>query len=299
MMIATLLGTLSVFVTAAPVVDFPHVQTVPMPDQQIAFEVGGREIARYHYGPSVHTPFVFPLIGPAGRRLTRLTHPHDPDGHGHHLSIWVAHRDVNESNFWEHTNPARIAHQAIEKLTDGASGSVSVRNAWLDAEGTPILSERRTTALRPLADGESYLDTTIELAPADGDVTFGKTSFGFFAVRVAKTMSVNDGGGVLRNSEGGVGEKALFWKHARWVDYSGRVTPDTVNGITLLDHPGNPRHPAAYHVRGDGWMGASFCVEEPYVLKKGDTLRLRYRLYAHAARSPEQIDAHWKQFAEE
>jgi len=109
---------------------FPRVQAVPMPGCQVAFEIDGIEAARYHYDPSHHRPFVFPLIGPAGRPLTRLTHPHDPDGHGHHLSIWVAHRDVNGTNFWE-DGEARIVHEAIAKYEDGAdAASLIVRNVW-------------------------------------------------------------------------------------------------------------------------------------------------------------------------
>ena len=34
---------------------------------------------------------------------------------------------------------------------------------------------------------------------------------------------VHDGGGTIRNSEGGVNEAGVFWKPARWCDYSGRI----------------------------------------------------------------------------
>ncbi|MCP4641421.1 MAG: hypothetical protein GY851_13350 [bacterium] len=277
---------------------FPRVQVIPMPDRQFAFEVDGAETARYHYDDAYHRPFVFPLIGPAGRPVTRLTHPHDPDGHGHHLSIWVSHRDVNGANFWENGD-ARIVHEAVETIEDGvASGALTVRNVWRNGDGANLLTEHRTMRLWPLPDGESYLDVTLELKPVDGDVTFGETSFGLFAVRVAKTMSVNDGGGTLRNSEGGVGEEAIFWKPARWVDYTGWVTPDTENGITLFDHPDNPSFPTPYHVRRDGWMGASFSKEAARTVKADEKLVLRCRLYVHDGdATPETIDQQWQQWA--
>lgn len=281
---------------------FPRVCVVPQPDRQIAFEVDGAEVARYHYGlnPEASKPYVYPLIGPAGRSLTRLTHPHDPYGHRHHLGIWIAHQNVNGANFWEEGNGTTIVHDRIEKLTDGLdAASIVTRNRWLDAAGTPLVDEVRTMTLRPLDGGELYLDIALALTPAAGTVTFDKTPFGFLAVRVAETMSTNDGGGTIRNSEGGVNEPEVLWKRARWVDYTGRVTPDVCNGITFFDHPSNPRYPTYYHVRGDGWMGASFCYAEPYTLEAGQTLALHYRLYAHGPdASPETLERHAQQFAE-
>lgn len=299
-MVVTLLASIVWMSCGAGEPAFPQVQVVPLPTQQFGFEVGGIEAARYHYAPSYHRPFVFPVIGPAGRPVTRLTHPHDPDGHGHHLSVWVAHQSVNGANFWEN-GVARIVHDGVVKIVDGdQAASLTVRNQWQDGTGQALVTEERTVALHALQDQERYLDLTIELESADGPVTFGKTAFGFLGVRVAKTMSVNDGGGTIRNSEGGVGEKEIFWKPARWVDYTGRVTPETKNGIALFDHPSNPRHPVRFHVRNDGWMGPSFCNEEAFALADGETLTLRYRLYVHGpSATPDTIDAHWEQWAEE
>ncbi len=279
---------------------FPRVQAVPLPDQEIAFEIGGDEVARYHYGAAASKPYVFPLIGPAGRRLTRMTHPHDPHGHRHHLGIWVAHMRVNGVNFWEEGGGARILHDHIEKLTDGSNAaSVIVWNHWLAPDEKSLVDERRTISVRALDGDELYLDITLELAPSEAPVRFGQTPFGFLGVRVAKTMSTNDGGGIIRNSEGDVNEAEVLWKRARWVDYTGRVTSKERNGITFFDHPSNPRFPTYYHVRGDGWMGASFCYAEPYELGPGENLALRYRLYAHGPdATPETIEQHWQRFAE-
>lgn len=281
---------------------FATVQAVPLPYlSQVSFQRDGQELVQYHYGSRYERPFWFPLIGPAGRVVTRMGHPHDPTGHSHHNSVWVSHRSVNGANFWEDPGPARIVHQAVEKLSDGPdAASLRVRNAWNGADGKPILIERRLTTVRPLADGEWMLVVELLITPAAGDVTFGKTSFGLFAARVAKTMSVHDGGGTIRNSEGAVNEKACFRKQARWIDYSGRVTADRINGITLMDHPSNANHPSAYHVRNDGWMGASFSLDGPVKLLEGKRLRLLYALYIHdgmpdVGRIDKQFDAFAKQ----
>ncbi len=108
-------------------------------------------------------------------------------------------------------------------------------------------------------------------------MTLGATPFGMVGVRMAKTIGVNDGGGLIRNSEGNVNEQGpngVFRKKARWVDYSGPITDSAAEGITLFDHPSNPNHPSHFHVRNDGWMGASLTLEKPITITPGEPLRL-------------------------
>jgi hypothetical protein len=98
---------------------------------------------------------------------------------------------------------------------------------------------------------------------------------------MAKTVGVNDGGGTIRNSAGAVNEKDIFCKPARWVDYSGPITSTATEGVTLFDHPKNPNHPTIFHVRNDGWMGASLTQREPRTIRAGEPLALRYGLLVH------------------
>lgn len=283
---------------AEPAPEFPRVQAIPQPNHAVAFEVDGRMRAVYRFGPDAPRPYIYPLLGPAGRSVVRLGHPHDPHGHRHHLGVWVSHADVNGANFWADGTEARIVHQRVERLEDGAdAASITVLNHWRDAAGAVLLEERRTLTLRPLDDA-SYLDVTIALEAAGGPVTLGQTAFGLLAVRVAKTMSVNDGGGALRDSEGRVGEEAIFRKPARWVDYTGRVLPGAENGVAFFDHPDNPSFPTPFHVRNDGWMGASVSYAAPRVISPGAPLTLRYRLYVHGPEAtPATIEEHWRRFS--
>jgi len=66
----------------------PRLQVIPQPDHQASFQRDGVEIARYHFNPALNRPFVFPLIGPSGRSVTRMGHPRDPESHSHHNSQW-------------------------------------------------------------------------------------------------------------------------------------------------------------------------------------------------------------------
>jgi hypothetical protein len=279
----------------------PRMQTVPQPQQQVSFQRDGFEIARYHFGSDVSRPYVFPLIGPSGRSVTRIGHPHDPQSHSHHYSVWVGHRDVNGVNFWEDRGKAvgRIVHQILEDYLDSSeAAAVQTVNGWLDPTGRTLLTERRRITAQWLPNQEWLLIIDIQLSAAAEPITLGKGSFGPIAVRMAKTIGVHDGGGTIRNSAGAVNEKEVFWKPAQWVDYSGLITPTATEGATLFDHPSNPNHPAVFHVRDDGWMGASLTFDGPRVIAPGTSLRLRYGVYVHAGRpAAVQLQQRWEEFA--
>lgn len=280
----------------------PRMQAIPLPHDQVSFERDGVEIARYHFDPTDERPFVFPVIGPSGKSLTRMGHPHDPVGHSHHNSVWITHNDVNGTVFWSDKGDGKIIHQRIERLDDGDEecGVLTV-NHWIGKEGKVLLEERRRTAARPLPNKEWFLLLDLELTAKGAPVTFGKSAFGLVGVRMAKTIGINDGGGTIRNSAGNVdeqGDNGCFWKRAKWCDYSGPITPKANEGITLMDHPSNANHPTHFHVRSDGWMGSSLSFDGPLTIEPGKPLRLRYGLYVHAG-VPElkALEARWTEFA--
>jgi len=291
-----LASCLVITATAAPV---PRMQAVPQPHDEVSFQRDGVEIARYYAGRDSFRPFVFPVIGPAGRSLTRMGHPRDPVSHSHHNSVWLSHQSVNGANFWA-DGAGHIGHQHLVRLEDGPDlASIETRNAWQDKEGKTQMLEHRRIGAQALENGEWLLliDTQLE-APPNAPVTLAPTAFGLLGVRMAKTIGVRDGGGTIRNSEGGVDEAGCFRKPARWVDYSGPITPQASEGIALLDHPLNPHHPTVFHVRDDGWMGAALTFPGEIVITPGQPLRLRYALYVHAGIPPvEVLQKRWEAFA--
>jgi len=278
----------------------PRLQIVPMPYDQASFQRDGVEITRYHFGPGLHRPFLYPIIGPAGRSLTRMGHPRDPDSHSHHNSVWISHHDVAGASFWADTGGATIRHKRIVKYEDrGATSLLVAENEWADKTGKVLLDETRTVSVTLLADKEWLLVIDLKLRAKDKPVTLGKTPFGMIGIRMAKTIGVHDGGGRIRNSEGGVNEKAVFWKRARWVDYCGAIADGVLEGVTLFDHPANPNHPSHFHVRNDGWMGASLTFEAPREIQPAAPLHLRYGLYVHnEMKSVSDIETQWKRFAQ-
>jgi hypothetical protein len=280
----------------------PWMQVIPLPESQASFRRDGVELTRAYFDTDLRRPFLYPVIGPSGRSLTRMGHPHDTEGHSHHNSVWVAHESVGGESFWGDRSPARVVHQRVIRFEDSDEGARMITvNAWVGKGETLHLLERRGVSVQARDDGEWLLVLDLQFEAPKQTVTLGATPFGMVGVRMAKTIGVNDGGGMIRNSEGNVNElgpNGAFRKRACWVDYSGPITRAAAEGITLFDHPANPNHPTHFHVRRDGWMGASLTLEKPITIEPGKLLRLRYGLYVHTGVPPiKTLDARWSEFA--
>lgn len=261
----------------------PRVQMLPLPDDQVSFQVDGHERLRWHAAPRYPRPFFYPLVGPSGRSLTRMGHPAAPD-HDHHRSLWWGHHQVGGVDFWAETGGSQqIRQENWVHYQDGADeAGMVVRIGWFDAHKVKLLQQDLIAVYRPLAGNEGWIELQTRLVPTLDELTLGKTNFGPLGLRVAAPLSALYGEGRLRNSHGDVGEQAIFAKPAAWVDSSGPIVPDRREGITWFDHPSNPGSPASWHVRDDGWMSPAFNLREAYLLKKTAPLTLRYGLHVHA-----------------
>jgi len=278
----------------------PRMQIVPMPYHQASFQREGVELTRYHFGPDLNRPFLFPIIGPSGRSLTRMGHPHDPESHSHHNSVWISHFHVDGTDFWGDRGKGKIRHKRIMEFADADEQAYLIaENEWITNEGKVLLLETRRITVVPLPESEWLIVIDMEFKAKEQTVTLEKTPFGMMGVRMAKTIGVNDGGGRILNSEGAVNEKEVLWKRAKWVDYSGAITNEKKEGITLFDHSDNPNFPTYFHVRNDGWMGASLTYDAPRKILPNESLHLHYGLYVHSGiKSREAIEAEWKRFIE-
>jgi hypothetical protein len=277
---------------------FPRVQALPGIDRA-SMRIDGVERVGYEFGQSKPRPFLFPVVGPSGPQLTRMGHP-NPVGHEHHRSVWFGHQKINSINFWEERaqSDIQIRHKRVVVYQDGPDWAALMAELDWWAVGQRRMRQTLVIALEPQSGGGYALDLQSRFEAAGAPVELGQTNFGFLGVRVAKTLSEQFGDGRLTSSEGGQGAAALFGKQARWVDYSGPSAPGVVEGIAYFDHPSNPAHPTAWHVRADGWMEAAFNLANPYGIPPDHPLDLRYRLLIHAGPAdPTMIDQAWSRFA--
>lgn len=277
-------------------------EIMPLPEHQVSLSINGVEKTCWHYGGEYPRPFFYPFNGPSGVSLTRMGHP-GAQNHDHHRSVWLAHHKVDGLNFWADGTGTQVRQKHWYSYVDGDDEAImAVALGWFDESGAEVMEQNVVAALRPLPENEHALEFQITTRPASGreSVKLEQTNFGFLAVRVSKSLSNYFGGGQLSNSEGKVGEKEIFGTQARWMDYSGPVIVGsgpqrkTVDeGITYHDHPENVGYPNHWHVRSDGWMGASPGMHREYVITSEKPMVLRYLLHAHSGRydsaSSEQI----------
>ncbi len=267
--------------------EIPSHEAVPLPNHQVSLRIDGVERTRWHFGPQYPRPFFYPLLGPSGQPLTRMGHPGAPD-HDHHRSIWFAHFKVLGIDFWgDGRNEATIRQLQWLALEDtSGEARLAVRLGWFDGhDPAALVVQDVVVGVRDDGRGGTLMEVQSRFVPQAEQLEFQQTNFGFFAVRVARSLSGAFGGGTITSSTGATGEKSIFGKPARWMDYSGLVRGaegPILEGVTYIDHPENPGQPTGWHVREDGWMCASPCMNAGLVVRRDDPLELRYLLHAHA-----------------
>jgi hypothetical protein len=270
---------------------FPNLKLHPQwpMDGVVHFSENTNLITSYHLGPAVgaaaantRRPYFYPVYGPDHIGLTEFGKPHDPTGsHAHHYSLWIAHNDVDGASFWSERGGI-IAHESLDLMDDGPIFSRVVQKARWQNQNRDVLRETRTITAYKAARNFRCVDIEIALTPASSNsVTFGKTSFGFLAARVAQSMTVFDGAGEIRTSEGKLNESGAHLTHAKWLDQSGPIAQGKWGGIAILDSPDNPNFPTGWHCRNDGWAGTAFNMDAPHKLEAAKQLHLRYRVILH------------------
>ena len=271
---------------------------------QIDVLIGGRPFTTYYFDPAVAKPYLFPLRSAEGTAVTR-GFPMVANARGedrdepHQRAMYFAHGDINGYDFWGEAefprwsrHPAstfgRTVFHKLDDMQGGPdSGTLRVEFDLVTSEGQVIAAE--TQAYTFTGDEHSRIvDCEFTVRATHGPVKMGDTKEGTFAIRVVKALDSPPGHMV--NSEGAVGEKAVWGKRAEWVDYYGNVSGEDV-GIAVFDNPQNFRHPTYWHARHYGLLAANpFGVKEfthdrhhdgSYTIPAGESLTLGYRVLIH------------------
>jgi hypothetical protein len=278
--------------------------TAERSDRGVVVKIDGELFTEY-LTEAGQAPALWPVIGPNGQLMTR-SYPVGPtpkgveetDDHPHHQSIWFTHDQVNGANFWEGNRNDRkagqgphIKHRAFKSVrSGGTTAHIVTANDWMDGD-KKICEDERGLIFGTLPNGDRWIDFAITIRATDGDVTFGDTKEGTFAVRVADSMRVEAKlGGKIVNSEGQENE-AAWGLPAKWVDYTGPVAaslrgadggvgsrsatddadgqdeiensrlgearPQQVVGIAIFSHPKSFRPTPRWHVRTYGLFTAN------------------------------------------
>lgn len=285
----------------------------------VRVEIDGKLFTEYR--SEARVPCLYPLMSPDGTHLTRRFPfekgvAGEQSDHPHHMGFWFTHGSVNGADFWHGKDGSRVVSKGlfqepeVRKGDDGEEVlSFGVDLEWLKGDGTSVLSEKRHFAIRQ-AGNARVIDLVCELQARGGDVVFGSTKEGSFAIRLAPTLRLKGevAEGRILNSEG-LEDSAVWGRRAKWVAYHGPDSNGTKTVVALLDHSENLRHPTWWHARDYGLLAANpFGVEDfkdksfggdgSFTLEAGGSLRQRYRLILHQGDlESAAIEASWQDFS--
>ena len=282
------------------------------PDQ-ISVSIDGQPFSEFYVGKTYPKPFLAPLRTASGLIVTRKYPMENVAGetrdHQHHRGLFVGYGEINGVNFWENEfkylsgqpknyDPAKNGKMVLRKVNEvksgKKSGKVDATFAWLGPNEAEFMEEKRTMTFTGRQDTRT-VDVDFTLT-AKQTMHFADTKEGFFAIRIADSMTEKNGG-MMTNSEGAQTEKNVWGKKANWVDYDGTVDGQKV-GIVIFDHPKNLNHPTRWHSRAYGLFAANpFGLKDfdpnakeegGYELPAGQSLRFRYRVIIHPGDMPKK-----------
>ena len=232
------------------------------------------------------------------QKKLKTDYPYEADGHSDVTAVKVTANDdfsarfELEMNYHPPREPADVIEKRIiEVSTPGKGGSYQIawhsvftagpKGAVLDR--TPIPGEE---------DGKwfgGYAGLQFRLASHDDYTAWTiSNSEGTSVTSKAKKISAE-----TRKSL-----EPLHGKPARWVDLTLDMADGKTGGVTIIDHPGNLRHPSPWHIAA---MPHEFhqapLFSGPFTLKAGKNLPFRFRILVHTGPLREQeVDEHWKDF---
>jgi len=214
----------------------------------------GRPVWRAVCDPAQTKPYIHPLATLDGTELTANA----PADHVWHHGLWFAWKYINGVNYWELDKKTGLAagrthiQSARFRPGDDFSARVELAIEYAPPGRPPVLRERRVLEFTaPQTDGSYAVDWDATFTVGDADITLDRTppkaksgGYAGLSLRFPKgtrgwSFLTSEG---ARNSDEGNGQPA------RWVDFSGPTRNATVAGVTVFDHPANPRHPAVWYL---------------------------------------------------
>ncbi len=254
-------------------------------DDVLTYEIEDKPFVVYHYNTKlddVPRPYFHPVMSPHGVAMTQMGEiPGKREAHFHHTGLWVAHQKFTMGNNWQ-IGPqfSRMRHNAFTTLQTGDRMARWVEQLdWLNVKGdTVLVKETRTVSVLHRQPERRAIDFDLTLQANETPITLEATPYHIIALRVVDAMLPRNGG-VITNSEGQ--KQPPDGAVAKWIDISGTLEGKVCGG-TIMNHPQNCRHPTPCLNFDNQTIGCSPTHKEPFTLKPGEPLRLRYRVYVHA-----------------
>ena len=254
---------------------------------KIEIRIDGNLLTNYILSEYEKYPFFYPVNGPSNASVTSMRNANYP----HHSSLFFGCDRVNGGNYWqEGLERGQIVPLRADIIESGAERVViENENIWTKPGAMAPIKDFRTITVTVPSDNLYQIDFDVAMEMLL-DVTIDKTNHSLFSGRMDPDLAVTNGGTMI-NAEGETGEKGTFGKRSAWMDYHGKRMGKT-EGMAIIQHPSNDWFPAPWFTRDYGFFSPTpmYWPENKKTtdLKKGDIIKLRYRVLVHAG---DHIDA--------
>ena len=278
------------------------------PDGRVVFEYLTRKPA----GSPLTSPSVacfHPFNTPSGERVTSL----GPDDHPHHRGVYLAWHDsefrapitprgdtgalfgwnITKADFWGWGQYApredRVIRTEGVRLigADAHRAQIEIHNDW--NVGRRKMLDEVTTASVFERNGVFVMDLAFRLVPAV-DYQLNKQAFSGFNFQARKdgTSYFTSSAGEVRLRDPHYSVPELNWPPAPWYGYVISTNDGKTVGAAVVDHPSNP--PSTWHNSRSLWMlNPVIAALQPFTLRAGEPLTLRYRVISHDGPTPTPV----------
>lgn len=268
-------------------------------DTTLALMNGNNILWQYNFNTQKGKPFFHPLnIG--NSTITALS----PDDHPWHLGLWHSWKFINGVNYWEYDRENNVTPWNFLGVTEirniefekGADFSckIMLQIAYHEIGGQDlILEDRNIIVSAPDEGGLYFIDYEFDLVGVADEAELnrtplpheenGKNHGGYAGLSLRFNQDFYQS--TYINADGSTDKghgKPMAWKYFGLKDIKGNRV-----GTAIFDHPQNLSYPTAWFMSDD--VGHPFyyfspapIFHKPHVLKKGDELKLMYRLKLYA-----------------
>ncbi len=231
--------------------------------------------------------YVHPLYGLDGEVMTQDF----PFDHRHHRGVFWAWPKTTvgerEADVWTIIDVRQVHEKWVGKEAGPDSAVIAAQNTWQfedDPENPPVREDVRFV-VHPAGELGRAIDYTLTLTNiGDKEVTIRGQSkddkgYGGFCFRpdaMRKPMHFTSALGRL--------EEDMLYMESPWADCSfpKEKGGEDLSGVAIFQHPDNPGYPhPGWITRAYGFLGVSWPHNDPYPLKPGESVTLRYRVYVH------------------
>jgi len=253
----------------------------------------------YLFSTDEKYPFFYPVNGPSGASVTSMRNGTYP----HHSSLFFGCDRVNGGNYWQEGLDRGQIVSLREDILENDGPRVVIENecVWKRPGAvSPVKDLRKITITAPSKElFQIDFEVTMEMLL---DVTIEKTNHSLFSGRIDPALAVTNGGTMI-NAEGEQSEKGTFGKASAWIDCFGK-RGDKIEGMAIMQHPTNNWYPSPWFTRDYGFFSPTPMYwpadDKATVLKKGDTIKLKYRVLVHSGTNESaKIAEEFKKYAAE